>query len=302
VYSQHQLGPGAPDCPVAHRTVTGGAPDSIRCPRLVDGEPAALGKRWGCTTIIHRTVWWCTGLSDESSATNSSLSKKEKCDVAKIHRTVLWANCASVNGRPCNQRTTRGSLQRSVGCTGLSGAPTSLEEQRSDAPNLEGDRAPDCYSSCPVVHQTVWCTTRQKARLAFQDWSPTAPSCLGAIKGTPRRMEHYTKLTRNIIRLLDFGSMHLIRCVSDLSSIWVADFVCCVLSSSLDLCAWLWCRFESCVCCSPILTLVLLCDLYCKGERLQIMEIPRNRENTLKEKIVVFKSIIGSLERGWVQP
>jgi hypothetical protein len=46
------------------------------------------------------------------------------------------------------------------------------------------------------------------------------------------------------------------------------------------------------------LTLCFLCDLYCKGERLQTVEIPRTREKTLKEKIVVFKLIIGSLERG----
>jgi hypothetical protein len=32
------------------------------------------------------------------------------------------------------------------------------------------------------------------------------------------------------------------------------------------------------------------------------MEIPCKRENTLKEKTVVFKLIIGSLERGRVQP
>jgi hypothetical protein len=48
----------------------------------------------------------------------------------------------------------------------------------------------------------------------------------------------------------------------------------------------------------PNLTLCLLCDLYCKGERLQVVEIPRKRENTLKEKTMVFKLIIGSLERG----
>jgi hypothetical protein len=46
------------------------------------------------------------------------------------------------------------------------------------------------------------------------------------------------------------------------------------------------------------LTLCLLCDLYCKGERLQVVEIPRKRENTLKEKTMVFKLIIESLERG----
>ena len=49
---------------------------------------------------------------------------------------------------------------------------------------------------------------------------------------------------------------------------------------------------------SPNLTLCLLCDLYCKGERLQVVEIPRKRENTLMEKTVVFKLIMGSLERG----
>jgi hypothetical protein len=52
----------------------------------------------------------------------------------------------------------------------------------------------------------------------------------------------------------------------------------------------------------PNLTLCFLCDLYCKGERLQTVEIPRTREKTLKEKTVVFKLIIGSLERGCVQP
>jgi hypothetical protein len=48
----------------------------------------------------------------------------------------------------------------------------------------------------------------------------------------------------------------------------------------------------------PNLTLCLLCDFNCKGERLQIVEIPRKREKILKEKTVVFKLIIGSLESG----
>jgi hypothetical protein len=60
-------------------------------------------------------------------------------------------------------------------CTGLSGvhwtvsgAPTDPEDQRSDAPDMERERAPNCYSDCPVVPRTVRCTTRQKARNAFQ--------------------------------------------------------------------------------------------------------------------------------------
>jgi hypothetical protein len=78
----------------------------------------------------------------------------------------------------------------------LSGAPTDPEDQRSDAPDMEGDRAPDNYSDCPVHHPT-------EGKFGLPSWPPTAPSCLGAIKGTPRRMEEDTKLTRNILRYLD---------------------------------------------------------------------------------------------------
>jgi hypothetical protein len=48
----------------------------------------------------------------------------------------------------------------------------------------------------------------------------------------------------------------------------------------------------------PNLTLCFLCDPNCKGEKLQIVEIPRKREKYSKGKTVVFKLIIGSLERG----
>jgi hypothetical protein len=48
----------------------------------------------------------------------------------------------------------------------------------------------------------------------------------------------------------------------------------------------------------PNLTLCCLCDLNCKGERLQIVDIPRKREEFSKKKTVVFKLIIGLLERG----
>jgi hypothetical protein len=60
------------------------------------------------------------------------------------------------------------------------------------------------------------------------------------------------------------------------------------------------CAVDLCLVCValPNLTLCFLCDLYCKGERLQVVENPRKRENILKEKTVVFKLIIGSLERG----
>jgi hypothetical protein len=34
----------------------------------------------------------------------------------------------------------------------------------------------------------------------------------------------------------------------------------------------------------PTLLSCFLCDLYCKGERLQLVEIPHKRENTQKRK------------------
>jgi hypothetical protein len=52
--------------------------------------------------------------------------------------------------------------------------------------------------------------------------------------------------------------------------------VTCVCGCAADL---------SLVCVSlPNLTLCLLCDLYCKDKRLQIVEIPRKREKDYKEE------------------
>jgi hypothetical protein len=46
----------------------------------------------------------------------------------------------------------------------------------------------------PVRHST-------EGKDSLPCWSSTAPSYLRAIKGTPRRMEEWPKLTRNILRL-----------------------------------------------------------------------------------------------------
>jgi hypothetical protein len=52
-------------CSVWHTGLSGGAPDSVPCARLVRGELAALRFRWRRMAIIHRTVRWCTGLFGE---------------------------------------------------------------------------------------------------------------------------------------------------------------------------------------------------------------------------------------------
>jgi hypothetical protein len=113
-------------------------------PGWLDVNWALSGKEKGGVAINHRTVRWCTGLSGESTA-------------------------PAANGQLRDQRATRGLRQWSVGHTGLSGvhrtvssAPTGSKDQRSAAPGMEGNRAPDCYSGCPVG------TTRQKARIAYQ--------------------------------------------------------------------------------------------------------------------------------------
>jgi hypothetical protein len=84
--------------------------------------------------------------------------------------------------------------QRLEGGTGLSGAPTAPECQRSASPNKEGDPhrivsggAPDC-----PVHQAT------EGKNCLPRMLSTAPSCLGAIKGTPRRMDEYIKHSLSI--------------------------------------------------------------------------------------------------------
>jgi hypothetical protein len=50
------------------------------------------------------------------------------------------------------------------------------------------------------------------------------------------------------------------------------------------------CVLWICVCCSPTLLLCFHCDLCCKGERLQLVEIPRKREKRDKEEKLWYSS------------
>jgi hypothetical protein len=96
------------------------------------------------------------------------------------------------------------------------GAPTSPKLQWSAVPEMEGNRAPDMNSGCPVRHPT-------EGKISLPRMPPTAPSCLGAIKGTPRRMEESPKHTLSILSLPHSVSAHLIDFVSDLSSVLVVN-------------------------------------------------------------------------------
>jgi hypothetical protein len=212
------------------------------------------------TSLAHWTVWWCIG----------------QCLVLQAEPAVNWP----LSG------TDRATWLK---ITGLSGGapdcPVSLQRPRPTVGYaISGQRVartndrlgtPDCYSSCLVVHRT----TRQKA-----SWSPTAPICLGAIKGTLKRMEQYTKHSLSILRHPDSASTHLIDCVSDLSSVWVVNSLCCVSSSSLGLCACVCCGLNLVCVAFPPLLLYYLWSKICKGEMLQLVKIPRKREKITKGK------------------
>jgi hypothetical protein len=93
----------------------------------------------------------------------------------------------------------------------VSGAPTAPNRQRSAAPKQERNPhrtvsggAPDC----PVRQST-------EGKNYLPGMLSTAPSCLGAIKGTPRRMEEYTKHSLSIPKHQDSNSAHSILCDSN---------------------------------------------------------------------------------------
>jgi hypothetical protein len=145
--------------------------------------------------------------------------------VAKIHRTIQCAPDYPVSQQhprqrsaarsTRNQRATRGQSQQSLGRTGLSdmhrtvsGVPSGPRVQRSASPKKERNRALFMSSGapdCPVGQRT-------EGKYCLPNGDPTAPSCLGAIKGTPRRMEQYTKTPLNILRRLDSASTHPDHC------------------------------------------------------------------------------------------
>jgi hypothetical protein len=198
-------GYNSPDCPVVHRTVRW----------VIRGELVALRKR--------------KRRRDYNSP-----------DCPLVHQTVRWANGRQRQRSAAKSAGDAWQLQRSAGGTGLSGPPTGPELQRSTFPDLEGNHAPDRLQwlsggapDCPVRHST-------KRKIGLPCWSSTAPSCLGAIKGTHGRMEEYTKHSLSILKHTDSAPAHSLRCakwfglhsssaLSDLSFELKSSLVCVVV-------------------------------------------------------------------------
>jgi hypothetical protein len=130
-------------------------------------------------------------VSQRSTAPTVGRAIRARCvaapTVGRGHRTV---RCA-----PDSVRCANGSNSTTVGCAILG---------RQSAPDHEqclSGGAPDC----PVRHPT-------EGKNCLPRLLPTAPSCLGTIKGTPRRMEEYTKHSLIISKHQDSILAHLILC------------------------------------------------------------------------------------------
>jgi hypothetical protein len=151
LFSQSLLSLGAPDRPVVHRTVSGDAPDSVRCARLALANSLLLGFHRRRTAIIHRTV---------RCAPDCPVSQRSAV------LTVSCAICARHVVEP-----TVGREHRTVRC-----APDSV---RCANGRLRQRRKEICTGQCPVVQRTVWCARRQKARIAFLECSQRLLAALG---------------------------------------------------------------------------------------------------------------------------
>jgi hypothetical protein len=131
--------------------------------------------------------------SAQRSAAKSAGDAWPALTVGRGHRTVRCANCHK---------------SATVGYARLG------RESRTGHEQWLSGGTPDC----PVRHPT-------EGKISLPRMPPTAPSCLGAIKGTPRRMEELPKHTLSILSLPHSVSVHLIDFVSDLSSVLVVNLL-----------------------------------------------------------------------------
>jgi hypothetical protein len=181
-----------------HTGLSSGAPDSVRCARLVSDELATLGK----TSAVYDYNSPDCPVSQRSPAQRSAAKSAGDVwpapTVGRGHRTV---RCA-----PDSIRCANGPEVATVDC-----ARNGRKSRTGHEQWLSGG-TPDC----PVRHP-------REGKISLPRMPPTAPSCLGAIKGTPRRMEELPKHTLSILSLPHSVSTHSIDRVSDLSSVLVVN-------------------------------------------------------------------------------
>jgi hypothetical protein len=158
---------------------------TVRCARLGSGELATLGNSSvayvynspDCPVSKRPPAQW--------SAAKSAGDAWPAPTVGRVHRTV---QCA-----PDIVWCANGYNSATVGCAILGRRSASCTEQ------CLSDGAPDC----PVRHPT-------EGKNCLPRLPPMASSCLGAIKGTPRRMEEVSKHSLIISKHQDSILVHSI--------------------------------------------------------------------------------------------
>jgi hypothetical protein len=157
--------------------------------------------------VVHRTVSGAAGWHLRTCCSRDFVGGVR----LKITGLSGESTVSRANGRPKNPRATRGKCQRS------DGAPDCPVRQRLQDCNgrLRQVSKEVRTGQCPVVHRTIRCARRHKARIAFLECSQQLLAAFGAIKGTPRRMEEHTKHSLSIPKHQDFDSAHLILCDSN---------------------------------------------------------------------------------------
>ena len=153
--------------------------------------------------MVHRTV---------------SSREKDSGAATKIQRTVRCApDCPVSQWRP-RQRSTAKSAgdawpaptvswsHRTVRCAkGTEGAMVGFARKGRRSGTGQGLFMSGGAPDCPVRHPT-------EGKNCLLNGTSTAPNCLGAIKGTHRRMEQNTKHLSNILRRRDFAFTYLVHC------------------------------------------------------------------------------------------
>jgi hypothetical protein len=156
-----------------------------------------------CSVWEHRTVRWCTGQCPVRQAGSCELATLGISSAAYGYNSPDCPMRTGLSGEPTVGRANGWlrDLRKTRGrANGREGAPDSVRcANGSQAPTVdyitEGKKsAPDsvrCAPDCPVRQAT-------EGKICLLGMLSTAPSCLGAIKGTPRRMEEYTKYSQSI--------------------------------------------------------------------------------------------------------
>jgi hypothetical protein len=143
-----------------------------------------LEERWlcsakVCSVWVHWTVSGAPGRLRRTCCSREVINgvRLKFTGLSGVHRTVRWAN-----GRPRDPRETHGRANGQKGapdcpvCTGQC-----LVRQRLQSANgrLRQRRKEIRTGQCPVVHRTVRCARRQKARIAFLECSQRLLAALG---------------------------------------------------------------------------------------------------------------------------